>query len=94
MFCIWQGPCAFIKHAIGVSRFMWLTRRGGVGRALTMWAARRYAGLTLREIGAALGGLAYAAVSMAVRRLEKKTANETGLRLAMRRITRMLMVQT
>jgi len=37
-----------------------------------MWAARRCAGLTLKDIGAALDGFNYAAVSMAVRRLESR----------------------
>ena len=37
-----------------------------------MRAARRYTGLTLKDIGAALDGFNYAAVSMAVRRLESR----------------------
>ena len=45
-------------------------RRSGL--ALAMWAARRYTGLTLKDIRAALDGFDYAAVSMAVRSLESR----------------------
>ena len=40
--------------------------------ALAMWAARHCTGLTLKDIGAALDGFDYAAVAMAVRRLESR----------------------
>jgi hypothetical protein len=49
-------------------------RRGGLCKSLAMWAARHYGGLTLRETGEAVGGLDYAAVSIAPKRLERQAA--------------------
>jgi hypothetical protein len=43
-------------------------RYGDPGRELAMLIARRYGGMSLREIGKAVGGLQYPAVSDAVRR--------------------------
>ena len=67
-------------------------RRGGPGKALAMWAARRYGGLTLRETGEALGGLDYAAVSIALKRLERKAAANRDVRTQMARICALLKV--
>jgi hypothetical protein len=36
--------------------------------ALVLRLARRYTGLTLRELGAAVGGMDYAALSIAIKR--------------------------
>ncbi len=71
-----------------------LEHRGGDGKALAMWAFRRYGGLTLRETGEALGGRDYAAVSIAIKRLERKAATETSLMQRMKRIGDMLNVET
>jgi hypothetical protein len=68
--------------------------RGGPGRPLAMWAARRYGGLTLRETGEALGGLDYAAVSIAIKRLERRAAASLELRRQMERIAALLSVET
>ena len=69
-------------------------RRGGPGKALAMWAARRYGGLALRETGEALGGLDYAAVSIALKRLERKAAANRDVRTQMARICALLKVET
>jgi hypothetical protein len=59
-----------------------------------MWAARRYGGLTLRETGEALGGLDYAAVSIAIKRLVRRAAASLELRRQMDRIAALLSVET
>ena len=69
-------------------------RRGGTGKPLAMWAARRFGGLTLRETGAAVGGLDYAAVSIAVKRLVRQAATNPTLRAQMQRVESMLSVET
>jgi hypothetical protein len=48
----------------------------------------------MRATGEALGGLDYAAVSFAIRRLERKAATATGLRKQMQQIGEMLNVET
>ena len=55
-------------------------RWGDPGAALVMWIARQCTGLTLREIGAAAGGRDYAAVAMAIRRLDARLHREKLLR--------------
>jgi chromosomal replication initiation ATPase DnaA len=69
-----------VEQVCGETRRTWQEHRGGDGKALAMWATRRYGGLTLRETGEAFGGLDYAAVSIAIRRLERKAATATSLR--------------
>ena len=59
-----------------------------------MWATRRYDGLTLRETGEAFGGLDYAAVSITIKRLERKAATATSLRKHMQQMGEMLNVET
>ncbi len=51
-------------------------RHGDPGRALVYAAAWDYAGMTLAEIGLASGGVDYAAVGMAIRRLVLRRAHE------------------
>ena len=68
-------------------------RHGDTGAALVMWAARRTTGLTLREIGEAVGGRDYAAVGMAVRRLESRAQAQPLLRRQTQKLTEMLNVE-
>ena len=56
--------------------------------------ARRYSGLTLREVGEAVGGKDYAAVSMAIKRLEQRMATERTLADIARQLTSLLSVET
>ncbi len=83
-----------VEQVCGETRQTWLTHRGGDNKSLAMLAARRYGGLTLRETGEALGGVDYAAVSIAIKRLERKAATERNLRKQIELIRKMLNVET
>lgn len=83
-----------VEQVCGETRQTWLTHRGGDGKTLAMLAARRYGGLTLRETGEALGGVDYAAVGIAIKRLERKAATERNLRKQIELIRKMLKVET
>ena len=63
-----------------------MNERGGCVKPLVMWAARQYAGLTLREIGERMGGMDYGAVSVAIRRFEARAAKNAELKKLMRRV--------
>lgn len=65
-------------------------RRGDVGRVVVFQLAQQFCGMTLKEIGAAAGGVDYAAVSDRIRRYEKlkKPADLE------RKITRILNLET
>jgi len=54
-------------------------RWGDPGASLVMWLARQYTGLTLREIGQAVGGKDYAAVAMSIRRLAAHLRRDKAL---------------
>ena len=69
-------------------------RRGGAGRPLAMWAARRFCGLTLRQIGGHFHGLDYAAVSIALKRFEQKARCDIRLEQQKERLAAMLNVET
>jgi hypothetical protein len=68
-----QTPEANLSQAIqwlNVSYVAWFNRRRDRGRPLLLWAARKYTGLTLREIGVAAVGMGYTALAMAVKPFE------------------------
>lgn len=83
-----------VEQVLGGEARELFARRGGTGKPLAMWAARCFGGLTLRETGEALGGLDYAAVSIAVKRLVRQAAANPTLRAQMQRVERMLNVET
>lgn len=60
--------------------------RGDWGRPLLMWGARKYCGMTLREIGVEMGGLDYGAVTMSVRRFEHKAKHDKELQEQMSKL--------
>jgi len=48
-----------------------MARRGDWAKPLLLWVLRRYSGMTLSEVGGAVGGMNYTAVAMAIKRFEK-----------------------
>ena len=85
---------AAAEQVSGEDRKVWLARRGGAGKLLAMWAARRYAGMTLRETGEALGGLDYAAVGIALKRFEAAASTAPGITASMNKVAGLLNVET
>jgi chromosomal replication initiation ATPase DnaA len=69
------------------------TLRGDWAKPLAMWAARRFCGLTLAEIGQHFGGMDYSAVSMALKRFDAKAEADPLLRRRRTRLARMLNVE-
>ena len=65
-------------------------RHGDPGRELAMLIARRYAGMSLREIGKAVGGLKYPAVSEAVRRTSARLETDRALEKKFKTLCRIL----
>jgi len=56
------------------------------GRDLVLRCGRRYAGLTLRELGAKVGGLDYTGVFMAIKRVESRAKTDRSLRKVIERL--------
>ena len=66
--------------------------RGDWGRAAVFYLARKYAGMTLKEIGEAAGGLKYPAVGQLVKRFERRLCADRALRDEIEQLERMLNV--
>jgi hypothetical protein len=61
-------------------------RRNDWSRALFLWGVRRRCGFTLREVGEAAGGMAPAAVDMAIRRLDQRARHTPKLAALQRKL--------
>ena len=82
----WQRLVPFdrVVHAVEAAKgepwAAFCNRRGDWGRDLALWLGRTCCGLTLRELGAAVQGLAYPAVAKAVARMEQRLQQDRSLR--------------
>ena len=68
--------------------------RGDAALPLAMWAARRFSARTMREIGAAVGGKDYAAVSVAIKRFEQRLKTDRTSAELQRKLVERLNVET
>ena len=69
-----------LEQVKGESWKVFCDRRGDDGRDIALLLGRHHCGLSLRELGAAVGGAGYHAVSKAVTRTEKRAASDVKLR--------------
>jgi len=69
-------------------------QRGDWGRPTVMWLARRHAGMTLRDIGQALGGVDYSAVHMAIKYWQKRCETTPALRRKLAECEEQLSLET
>lgn len=67
---------------------------GDWGRDLALWVGRRRAGMKLKELGVAAGGMDYSAVSEAIRHFERKSANLPVVHAARRQVLTFLNLET
>jgi REP element-mobilizing transposase RayT len=68
----------------------WLDRHGDWGKWMVLRVARAYTGMTLAELGEAIGGKDYAAVSTGLRVFERKLKADRNLNKAYREIVQNL----
>ena len=54
-----------VEEVRGERYTVFMSRRADWARPLLLWSARRFCGLTLKEIGESAGGMDYTAVAMA-----------------------------
>src|SRR5437667_70659 len=69
-------------------------RHGHWARELALYLGRRTCGLRLAELGSALGGTDYAAVSVAIKRFERRLIRDRSLRKTVESIEQLLNVET
>ena len=82
----WPDVLKQVAVVMGEPAETYLGQRGGIGRPLALWAARRFGGMTLREAGQAAGGMDYTAVSMAVKRLEQRAEKDRHCRALIQQV--------
>ena len=67
---------------------------GSGARAAALFLGRHYSGETLHELGQRLGGMEYPAVTMAIRRFEKRLEEDKELAKRLKQLLKMLQVKT
>jgi len=71
---------ATVEKVRGAERQEWINRHGDYGKWVVLSVARRYCGVTLRQLGDLMGGMDYAAVCMGLRRFEKRLQKDRSAR--------------
>jgi hypothetical protein len=77
-----------VERLKGESWLAFRDRYGDWGRDAVLWAGRKYGGMTLKELGAAAGGMDYVAVAAAVRRMAERSRSQARLRSVLKRVER------
>ena len=90
----WEDIVGAVEKQRGMSWGEFSTVRGDWGKAVVFYLARMYAGMTLKEVGNAAGGVNYPAVSQLVKRLEKRMNEDVQLRELVGEIEEVLNIQT
>jgi putative transposase len=90
----WHDVVVAVEKQRGVSLDEFSVVRGDWGKAAVFYFARKYAGMTLKEVGDAAGGVKYPAVSQLVKRFEKRMNEDRRLRRHVSEIDQMLKIQT
>ncbi len=90
----WHDVVVAVEKQRGVSWDEFSVVRGDWGKAAVFYFARKYAGMTLKEVGDAAGGVKYPAVSQLVKRFEKRMNEDRRLRRHVSEIDQMLKIQT
>lgn len=92
--CCWEDIIGVVEQVKGSKWEEFAPIRGDWGRAASYYLARKYACMTLAEIGVAAGGVDYAAVSAMEKRFEKRLVSDDHMRVWMAKAERMLNIET
>ena len=79
---------AIVERLKGETWADFRNRYGDWGRDVVLWAGRKYGGMTLKELGAAAGGMDDVAVAAAVRRIAERSRARARLRAVLKHATR------
>jgi putative transposase len=90
----WDQVIKVVEKIRGARWIEFRDRHGDWGRELALYLGRKQGALSLRELGAAVGGVDYAAVSVAVKRFERRLARDKTLRQAVKTANQLLNVET
>jgi putative transposase len=88
----WQSICAAVSKVWKGDWFELSTRRGNRALPAAWYLARNFAGMRLAELGEAGGGVAYPAVSAAIKRFEKRLLVDRDLERKVKAVRKMLKI--
>ena len=83
-----------VEEVKGTPREEWLRRHEDDGKWMILKLARHRTGMTLRELREAVGAMDYAAVSMGIKRYEKKQERNKSLKKVHEKLVGKLQVKT
>lgn len=83
----WSELVSWIEHRRSLPWTELSRKKHDWGRNLAWWAGHRWAGITLRELGEASGGIDYATVAKAIERLPASASKNPELQQALSDIT-------
>ena len=78
----------------GAPREEWQDLHGDWGKWMLLWVARQYTGMTLAQLGGAIGGKDYAAVSAGLKFFDQKLRKDKDLKSTHKAIVEYLNLQT
>jgi len=90
----WNDAVCAVEKIRGMQWQEFSRKRGDWGRAAACYIARKHAGMTLRELGEAAGGMDYGAVSMMLKRFEKRLEKDVEARGFLEEAEKVLSVKT
>ena len=90
----WEDIVDAVERVKGAKWIEFAHVRGDWGRAASYYLARKHAGMTLAEIGAAAGGVDYAAVSAMEKRFEKRLVYDEELKQLIIKAEEILNIET
>ena len=90
----WEAVVKAIEKVRGEKWEAFRDRHGDWGREAALYLGRTRSGLRLRELGVAVGGADYAAVSAAIKRFELRLKRDRSLRKTADALCNMLKIET
>jgi REP element-mobilizing transposase RayT len=90
----WEEVVKAVESVKGEPWKDFVNRYGDWGRDLALWIARKRGGMTLKELGEAVGGMDYSAVSEAIRYFERKRLKQRDVRQTRDQALRILNLET
>jgi putative transposase len=88
----WEQIVHALEQGRGESWEAFRDRHGDWGRDAALWLGRKRGRLSLRQLGDAVGGVAYGAVGQAVKRFDQRLESDAALRRQVNQIKNMLNV--
>jgi hypothetical protein len=88
----WKSICAAVSEVWKCDWVELSSRRGNGALPAALYLARNFAGMRLAELGEMAGGVAYPAVSVAIKRFENRLITDRNLQKKVKAVRKMLKI--